>query len=347
VRWLSVLARAMQVRSQSTFLIERMQPTWLQRPWDVLRYKLLVRVLSGLGLGTVSFSLIIPVSGWWPGLVGGLAGLLMWALGWGRLRPWVLSICYGLAVGAAELSALPQLSTGYLLGFIGLAIAITGMGAWIAARQSNFSHIDVIPSLRWSWAQGLWAGLLAGLIGGIPAVVLISLLTKSWPTAFSAGGALGIVIGSQAGLAVGMAARELETSSQPNDGVRRTLRSALRAVAVASPVFGLVGVLLGVALHTIAEPLRQWPFPGLTNPWLTGLSGLISGGMAAFIGFGGLVALQHLVLRLVLYRAGLAPWNIAAFLDYCAERVLLRKVGGGYIFIHRTLLEYFAEGPEL
>jgi hypothetical protein len=30
------------------------------------------------------------------------------------------------------------------------------------------------------------------------------------------------------------------------------------------------------------------------------------------------------------------------FLDYAAERILLRKVGGGYIFIHRMLLEYFA-----
>ena len=36
------------------------------------------------------------------------------------------------------------------------------------------------------------------------------------------------------------------------------------------------------------------------------------------------------------------PWNYAAFLDYAAGRVFLRKVGGGYIFVHRMLLEYFA-----
>jgi hypothetical protein len=30
------------------------------------------------------------------------------------------------------------------------------------------------------------------------------------------------------------------------------------------------------------------------------------------------------------------------FLDYAAERIFLRKVGGGYIFIHRLLQEYFA-----
>ncbi|MDJ0592593.1 MAG: hypothetical protein QNJ72_21810 [Pleurocapsa sp. MO_226.B13] len=36
------------------------------------------------------------------------------------------------------------------------------------------------------------------------------------------------------------------------------------------------------------------------------------------------------------------PWNYARFLDYAAERIFLRKVGGGYIFIHRMLLEHFA-----
>ena len=36
------------------------------------------------------------------------------------------------------------------------------------------------------------------------------------------------------------------------------------------------------------------------------------------------------------------PWHYAQFLDYAAEHILLRKVGGGYIFVHRLLLEYFA-----
>jgi hypothetical protein len=31
-----------------------------------------------------------------------------------------------------------------------------------------------------------------------------------------------------------------------------------------------------------------------------------------------------------------------SFLDYAAERMFLRKVGGGYIFVHRLLQDYFA-----
>jgi hypothetical protein len=36
------------------------------------------------------------------------------------------------------------------------------------------------------------------------------------------------------------------------------------------------------------------------------------------------------------------PLNYVRFLDYAAGRIFLRKVGGGYIFVHRLLLEYFA-----
>jgi hypothetical protein len=36
--------------------------------------------------------------------------------------------------------------------------------------------------------------------------------------------------------------------------------------------------------------------------------------------------------------------NVAhdALFDYAADRIFLRKVGGGYIFIHRMVMEYFA-----
>jgi hypothetical protein len=36
------------------------------------------------------------------------------------------------------------------------------------------------------------------------------------------------------------------------------------------------------------------------------------------------------------------PLNLVRFLDHAISRILLRKVGGGYIFVHRMLLEYFA-----
>jgi hypothetical protein len=52
---------------------------------------------------------------------------------------------------------------------------------------------------------------------------------------------------------------------------------------------------------------------------------------------------KHILLRLFLRIERSAPINYAMFLDYAASRVLLRKVGGGYLFIHRLLLVHFAE----
>jgi hypothetical protein len=53
--------------------------------------------------------------------------------------------------------------------------------------------------------------------------------------------------------------------------------------------------------------------------------------------------IKHYALRLILWLNGNTPFNFIKFLDRCAKLILLKKVGGGYIFIHRMLLEYFAE----
>jgi predicted lipid-binding transport protein (Tim44 family) len=90
---------------------------------------------------------------------------------------------------------------------------------------------------------------------------------------------------------------------------------------------------------------------GLIGALIVGLFvGLIGGlfygpfiGLIAVIFGGGKDCIQHLTLRLILYAHGYIPWNYARFLDYATERIFLQKVGGGYIFIHRLLLEHFAQ----
>lgn len=69
--------------------------------------------------------------------------------------------------------------------------------------------------------------------------------------------------------------------------------------------------------------------------------GLVYGLVGGLVG-GGNAVVQHYTLRFVLSRKGLLPWNLVPFLDYASERIFLRKVGGGYVFVHRMLMEYFA-----
>jgi hypothetical protein len=80
------------------------------------------------------------------------------------------------------------------------------------------------------------------------------------------------------------------------------------------------------------------------------VSGLIVGLMAGLIvalWYGGLDIIAHYTLRLLLIRQGYIPANYTRFLDYAVDRIFLQKVGGGYRFIHRSLLEHFAEMAEL
>lgn len=66
-----------------------------------------------------------------------------------------------------------------------------------------------------------------------------------------------------------------------------------------------------------------------------------------FAGEGGLLfgwsaVFNHYTLRFMLWRSGALPWDYIKFLNSAADLILLRRVGGGYQFIHRSLQEYFA-----
>jgi hypothetical protein len=90
---------------------------------------------------------------------------------------------------------------------------------------------------------------------------------------------------------------------------------------------GLTGWLVG------AELIKEGPYFGLVVGLATGLNR------------GGSAVIQHYALRLTLCRKDHMPLNLVNFLDHCAKLILLKKVGGGYIFIHRMLLDYFADLP--
>ena len=66
-------------------------------------------------------------------------------------------------------------------------------------------------------------------------------------------------------------------------------------------------------------------------------------GMIVGFKYGGATCLQHFNLRQIIDRKGHIPWNYARFLDYASEHLLMKKVGGGYIFYHRMLMEHFAQ----
>ncbi len=144
--------------------------------------------------------------------------------------------------------------------------------------------------------------LVLGLINGLPLALVLEII----------GGLIGFLIGGFTGTAI-------ETTTVPNQGIWQTVRNAVILGTIATIAFGTISAFLGIAV-SIAIGLGV-------------LFGLIGGGITG---------LKHILLRLILRSLRLIPWNYARFLDYATSCIFLQKVGGGYIFIHRLLLEHFA-----
>ncbi len=105
---------------------------------------------------------------------------------------------------------------------------------------------------------------------------------------------------------------------------------------------GLYFCLLTGAFAFICAWLIISSVAGMAMGWLCALTagflcGIVKGWFSDWR-----ACMRHLGLRVLLWRAGSIPRNYIRFLDYAVERIFLRKTGGGYIFIHRQLLEYFA-----
>jgi hypothetical protein len=98
-----------------------------------------------------------------------------------------------------------------------------------------------------------------------------------------------------------------------------------------------VGLAVGLAAGLVCG-LATWPFVGLGV-------GLVSGlvfGLDVGITHGGKAFLQHFGLRLFLICRRWAPWRYERLLNYAADLLFLRRVGGGYVFIHRLAQDHFA-----
>ena len=250
-----------------------------------------------------------PFVGLVSGLVFGLAFDLTFGLLFG------LGLVFGLSAGSL---------TGLL---VGLLVELVFRFDQIQPREIlTLFWREAKRAIVYGLVYGLVVGLLAGQISGL---VFTRLLTN-----LAIGVVCGLVFGF--GLFVGLASRfstnQLDDRQRliPNQGIWRSAQNGL-----------LVGLLIALAFGLLIIPiLRLLGFPslfyglGVLCVVLYGVVAALVAGLGAFF--------QHFALRFWLWCTRRLPWNVVVFLNEAAKRLLLRKVGGGYIFVHRLLLDYFA-----
>ncbi|WP_163696134.1 NACHT domain-containing protein [Adonisia turfae] len=348
--WLSWLAQQLVKSSQTIFLIEWLDYNWLPTNWQRWLYSILSSLLMGLAWGLIiTFSI-----GQHSLLIGLIAGALysffniplVWlVLATERVNFNPKQAFLHQLAGSLWTGLMTGLKFGTIVGVVtnlpssqpisisakvwaiittaGLTALFVGGLDWYSGGTLGLSFVKPIEALRWSWANAK-KYLIFTLIGVIPFGVIQGLTNILGDNPIE--GLLLAMLGSfVVGLLISLrTGAKIETRTIPNQGVWRSLKTALTTVLILSAVF-VPGVHLLSQWFTVFPDLGM--FFGL---WL----GLLMGGTACIV---------HLSLRLVFYWHGCMPWNYARFLDSAVKLAFLQKVGGGYIFTHRSLMEHFAQ----
>jgi len=147
----------------------------------------------------------------------------------------------------------------------------------------------------------------------------------------------------------------------PNQGIRRSFHNSLIMGSISGGIIGVIAFLdqmlastlnpilytalsQGMTYHKLIIALNRALSTTLSQQNLPLLA--ISGGLFVCMAMGGLTTWRHYIIRLLLWRSHTFPGRAPQFLNDACARFLLRRVGGGYSFIHRLLLEYFVSTRE-
>lgn len=225
-------------------------------------------------------------------------------------------------------------SIGYLMLPKSQLLLALIFGAGIFWLIFGVDKIEPVETLQWSWKKARWHLVLGIFLGGLllfPFKILYQSLlalldhemikvvipeTESLGRGIIFGMSLGVVYG----LIQGFKGPAIQRKTFPNQGI---IQSGINSLFFATIGF----CLLGLSAKLLEWNSLVWQVVGL-------LFGFAAGGEEACI--------KHFILRLILCSSGVMPWNYSRFLDYAVGKIFLQKVGGGYIFVHRLLLEHFA-----
>jgi energy-coupling factor transporter ATP-binding protein EcfA2 len=239
---------------------------------------------------------------------------------------------------------------GLIFGLIGGPIfgLIGGLIGWLIGGQIEIKPID---KFVWSWKNARGLGLIFGIIGGVIGgllgglfVMLIGALPRlggvSWSDVLIGGVIGGLSLGTIGGLSFGimggLSGHTLEDRSHPGEGITASLKNFFVG-------FLFYGLILGLIFGLIYGLIVAISYQSLSFGLLKGLRFALIVQMVVGLKFGGNFLIAHFITRWLLTNSGNIPWKLNDFLEYCTERIFLRRVGGGYIFIHRMLMEHFAE----
>jgi GTPase SAR1 family protein len=301
---LNWMARNLQANNEVEFLIERLQPSWLD-DYDrtkKLTYALLVALFFGLAGG---LSAGIPV--------------------------FILVLTKGIAFA----------------GIVSLAISLfcgIFMGLWASLTIGQSDRIYPVETLKLSikfLINSLMLGIAIGCISwGIVNIIIypwrsnIPLLT-SWE--------IFLIIAPILVIIFQINGPDIQQTIRSNEGIWKSLEHTCYLALSAGIWLALCAFLMKdkIFYFIFLMGIYENKTPSFIDIYMLAIACMCTG---LFFGLtqSGTALIQHFSLRILLRQSSL-PWNFDHFLKYCVERRLLLRVGGRYRFLHRELLDHFAQ----
>jgi len=377
--WLGWLARKMLDRKREVFFYDLMQPDLLPSQRQVWQATIGVAAVIGGLTGILALAGYIPIFGWLSiflaavgGVVVGMAAFephivpatrLRWS--WGQLRAsipgWLgFGPLFGLLAGVsvlaiAELQGAHVARAGFLISGVFAGLCLAAFFALVGALRSEIPEEPPGPgdsirstlttALKGGVMMALASALIAAFGGGI--IVEVASLPHGiredlyyWlvPGLIVQGLAISLVLGI-GGIDPGVRV-----------GLRRTWRTSvvigLGVAIVDSQVAAFMSGHFGVYDRFVKSGTDPGLVAGLLLAVLVGIGTGICHGMLR----GGGTYIRHKALLGFLTRDGAIAPDYLAFLQYASRVRLIRRRGGGYEFLHRFLLEHFADsgtGPSI
>jgi len=361
--WLTKLARRMGEHNQTLFTIEGLQPSWLPERGQRLAYALQSRLIAGLILGFAE-GLYLAGLGFMgnPPAVDFVNGLLLgtvFGLGLG-IYDWIrmeLSINSSSKIRKASAGLFVVSMVVYFAVFAAPFVLLWGENAitrvpfgivWallFAARvrmPAARTDIRAVEAIAWSWRRALIGSLVGFAIGLLFSagifVAYQQLFTGDDLRPWTYPVLLPISYAVVGCLFAGLATKTLEAKTKPNQGMHLSLRNARFSGVLITCVTGV-----GTVFYFLGPPIYfNDPLPSISQSVIFVALVCAYFGLLAALWFGGLDFIYHKTLQACLARAGILPRGLERFLEQMSKLALLQRVGGGYIFLHRLLLEHFA-----
>lgn len=263
------------------------------------------------------------------------------SLPWRRLVIGTISTLSGIIDGLTIYFILKLFMTGYVPVIAGTisGLCFTLLSYFLRTDEGNpvihfegGKHGTVLASKLGCWVSAtVPIALICGLMGGVIGAIFGAIMSPITGAPFFADVERYCIIWTLCGAVLPLGAMAVlggEDSSRKDLQQRPTGKDLRDAIWLS---FAL-SLCLGVPAFIV---FGGWYGP---NGVIAGAAVAVSAGYL----YSGSGILGYWLTNLRLAQTGTAPFKKVRFLNYAVSRMLMYKVGGGYMFAHRLMLEYFA-----